>query len=268
MRKLTYLLPAILITGCSVADQLPTNYHTNSAHSGYYDPACQAGSCAPGQSYSVADYGQNTQDSYQNHYEHAPNGYAQNGYPQAPVPAYAPQAGYGYGAGYGAHNIPALRGSNYRKPGHFYGTLGGVLYDTDIDSYGIEGRIGYNSGRILGAEVEGSFGIIDDTRTITAVDLETGVDYNIAAFALARLPISQRLSLHARGGYDFRKLSASGTDAMGMTQELDLNLDGFAYGFGGEYAISPRDGLRLDFTRYDNELGALESVSASYVRKF
>jgi len=262
MRKLTYLLPAILITGCSVADQRPSAYHTNSAQAGHYAPGCQNGSCAPGQSYSVADYGQSSQNSYQNHYGHAPNGYSQA------TPAYAAQAGYGYGAGYGTRNIPALRGSNYWKPGHFYGTLGGVLYDTDIDSYGIEGRIGYNSGRILGAEVEGSFGIIDDTRTITAVDLETGVDYNIAAFALARLPISQRLSLHARGGYDFRRLSASGTDVTGVTQELDLNLDGFAYGFGGEYAISPRNGLRLDFTRYDNEFGATESVSASYVRKF
>jgi len=243
MRKLTYLLPAILITGCSVADQRPSAYHTNSAQAGHYAPGCQNGSCAPGQSYSVADYGQSSQNSYQNHYGHAPNGYSQA------TPAYAAQAGYGYGAGYGTRNIPALRGSNYRKPGHFYGTLGGVLYDTDIDSYGIEGRIGYNSGRILGAEVEGSFGIIDDTRTITAVDLETG-------------------SLHARGGYDFRRLSASGTDVTGVTQELDLNLDGFAYGFGGEYAISPRNGLRLDFTRYDNEFGATESVSASYVRKF
>jgi len=262
MRKLAYLLPAILISGCSLIDRPIKGQE-------HYNSTCQSYNCAPGQSYSVSDFAHNG-----NHGEHASHqSYQGQGYPKT-APAYNTPSNHAYGAAYGnqlaaqnayqgsrAYGAPyGLRGMQNKKPGHLYGTLGGVIYDTDVDSYGLEGRIGYDSGRIWGAEVEGSVGLTDEDKTISAVDITTGFDYNVAAFALTRLPLSERLSLHARGGYDFRKLSVSGTDNMGTTVEADLNLDGFDYGVGG--------GLRVDYTRYDNEFGATDSVSASYVRKF
>jgi len=275
MRKLTYLLPAVLITGCSLIDQPVKGQEA-------YNSGCHSQNCAPGQSYSVANYGHNAHSNYGTQAPHQSyQGYAQQGYAQG-VPAYSTPSNHAYGAAYG-NNAPqnayqgsptygaphGLRGPQNRKPGNFYGTIGGVIYDTDIDSYGLEGRIGYDSGRILGAEVEGSIGIINEDETVGNVNLTSGFDYNVAAFALARLPLSERFSVHARGGYDFRKLSVSGTDnATGTTVDGDLNLDGFAYGVGGEFALTPRDGLRLDYTRSDNEFGATDSVSASYVRKF
>ena len=293
MRKLAYLLPAVLLSGCSWMNQ---TIHGQDHHSS----SCQTQSCAPSQSYSVSDYGQESHshsdysptsqghygayDQYQNQPYYAHENYTQNNHAQS-IQTYDAQADYGYNnSGYvqeqPAHAAPAyqgghasgaphgLRGPQNRKPGHFYATLGGVLHDTDLNSYGLEGRIGYNTGRFLGAELEGSVGLIDEEDVVGTLTLDSGFDYNVAAFALARLPITESLSVHARGGYDFRKLSVSGTDTMGVTSDSSINLDGFAYGVGGEFALTPRDGLRVDYTRYDNEFGAADSVSASYVRKF
>lgn len=293
MRKLAYLLPAVLLSGCSWMNQA---IHGQ----GHHTSSCQPQSCAPGQGYSVSDYGhvaqgyseyaQTSQDNYgaynqyQNQPSYAHESYNQNAQAQTIQP-YDAQADYGYntqgyGQGYQSQSAPAyqsgyasaapygLRGAQNRKPGHFYATLGGVVYDTDLDSYGLEGRIGYDTGRYFGAELEGSIGLNDEEDIVGAVTIDSGFDYNVAAFALARLPLTESLSVHARGGYDFRKLSLSGTDNLGNTADTSLNLDGFAYGVGGEFALTPRDGLRLDYTRYDTEFGATKAVSASYVRKF
>ncbi len=302
MRKLTYLLPAILISGCSLLD-------TNSGYRSNVGCEPQPQHCAPGQSYAVASEHHNVYDSHQYQYseQHSPSHETYAQYPQqvysqggaiqndyahtvqkqqhyAPTdyahsgPGHSVPSEYTYGQQQGQYGAPVLRdvsGPGYptglrgrKNPAYLYGTLGGVLYDTDAESYGLEGRLGYHSGRILGAELEGSLGVIEDEENIAGVSVESKFDYNIAAFALARLPLSERFSVHARGGYDVRRFSVTGTDAAGQGSEGDLDLDGFAYGIGAEYGLSPRNGLRVDYTRYDNDIGAIDSVSASFVRKF
>lgn len=169
---------------------------------------------------------------------------------------------------------PTLRGLSQpagASQDHYYGNLGGVIYDIDAPSYGLQGRLGYHTGRIIGAEVEGSLGIKNDdilvsdgTNILTG---SSGVDYNIAAFALARLPLTEALSVHARGGYDYREVGVSVSD--GVTEVSDkATLDGIAYGLGAEYLFTPRDGVRIDYTRYENDVSDFDSVSASYVRRF
>jgi len=275
MRNYFLALPILSLSACSALEQ-PYVGHTSDSNFGQYDQGCSAGACAPGQSYSVAGHPHHAHDSAIGSVSHWPDknlvpAYEHGGaYGQGPV--HVNPAGYGpqYVQGFGA--APHLRGLRGPMRGNFYGTLGGVMYDTDLDSFGLEGRVGYDSGRIFGAEIEGSIGLLDEKETIEAlgstIDLKTGIDYNIAAFGLARLPVTPRLSLHARGGYDFRSLTSFGQDDLGNSAEVELDLDGFAYGIGGEYGLSPRSALRVDLTRYDNEFGATESVSASYVRKF
>lgn len=278
MRKLVYVLPAVLISACSVIDQpyLPSDagYSGGTQYAQGQYGGCASGACASGQGYSVAAQGSGQQGAYQNRSAHgAPVHVNPTGYGQGYQGAGYQGAGYGAGprAGYG---VPALRGTRGRRgnAGGFYGTLGGVLYDTDIDSFGLEGRIGYDSGRIFGAEVEGSIGIIDEDDTVSSangpVELESGFDYNVAAFAVARWPLTQRLSLHTRAGYDFREITVEGEDSQGNTAEASADLDGFAFGVGAQYLFSPRSGLRIDYTSYDNDIGEAESLSASYVRKF
>jgi len=277
-RNFILTLPILALSACSVIEQpfLENGLVSDSAY-GQYDQGCSAGTCAPGQSYSVAG----PQNSHANPNQwsqnggHGQAGYNQGAYGQGPTHVnpmgngqYGQQYGGQHNQGYGAGHASGLRGARGQRGGNFYGTIGGVWYDTDIDSYGLEGRLGYDSGRILGAEIEGSVGLIDDNDTFGDVRVKSEFDYNVAAFALARLPLSERFSVHVRGGYDFRQLSVEATDDLGGTAEADLDLDGFAYGIGAEYALSPRSGLRLDFTSYDNNIGASESVSASFVRKF
>lgn len=275
-RSLILALPALALGACSAFEQpyLPSGAQ---ASYGQYDQGCQPSACAPGQSYSVAaPIGGNAGPDHWPDKQLIPN--YEHGGPVHVNPTRHGYSGHGqqYGAqhaqGYGAGQPPHLRGLRGQKQGHFYGTVGGVMYDTDVDSFGLEGRLGYDSGRIFGAEVEGSVGVIDEKDTATSaigpINTKAGFDYNLAAFALARLPLSERFSLHARGGYDVRELSVKATAADGTSATVSEKLDGFAYGVGAEYALSPRDGLRLDLTRYDNEFGASDSVSASYTRKF
>lgn len=262
MHKFLLLGPIFTLAACSNSGQLP--YQGAAHHSGYqasqygqYNYSCNSGTCAPGQSYSVGD----TSAHYQNYNQG-------NG----PVHVYPNPYGYGgaasqYAGGqYGAaqYGYPQLRDAHQQRRGGIYGTLGAVMYDTDINNFGLEGRLGYDTGRIIGAEIEGSIGVINDNETADGISTSAGFGYNAAVFAVARAPISQRMSLHARAGYDFRNLKVSAVDTVGGS----ANLDGFAYGVGGEYALTPRDGLRLDLTRYDNQFGAAESISASYTRKF
>ena len=305
MRKFALCLPILALSACSALEQ-PFLQSANGSASGHYNQGCAPVSCVSGQGYSVTSaphQGLHHQGGYQQsgyhdsahhhsgHYDgHNVNGGDAAFWPDMNLvpsyegggPVHINPTGFrhlgpsGYGAqfrpGYGYGQRPQLRGMYGAKLGHFYGTIGGVMYDTDADSFGIEGRIGYNSGRIFGAEVEGSLGLTDESSVVASavgpIDVKAGFDYNFAAFGIARLPLSHRLSLHARGGYDFRDITAIGTAQDGTSATISQSLDGLAYGVGAEYALSPRDGLRLDFTRYDNDIGASDSVSASYTRKF
>ena len=317
MRKLVYVLPAVLITGCSMTDQ-PSGFFGNAGQSGYYNSSCQAVTCDAGQTYSASNYAGSAYSGQ------IPSNYAAQTYTQtaptytqaAPAPTYvqaaqlptytqtvqapsyvqaapsyvqaaptyaAPTNTY-YNVAQSSVNSPVLRGATgfgtayglrgfqNQNRGNFYGTLGGVWYDTDIDSFGLEGRLGYDSGRILGAEVEGSIGLFDDDSAAliggNPVEIDTGFDYNLAAFAIARTPVFNGLSAHVRGGYDFRQLEVTATDAAGNIVRAEDNLDGFAYGVGAEYALSRNDGIRVDYTRYENDAFDTDSISASYVRKF
>lgn len=166
-----------------------------------------------------------------------------------------------------------LRGMQHQKSGSFYGTLGGVLYDDDFEIFGVEGRLGYDTGHILGVELEGSIGVIDENKVVNDpsigdVNLDIGSNYNIAAFAVARIPLSTELSVHGRAGYDFRQLHVNGTAEDGTSEAVSGDLNGFALGAGAEYSLSQRSGLRFDVTRYHNDVESIESISASFTRKF
>ncbi len=276
MRHYILALPILALSACSAIEQPYLASQTGSSY-GVYDSGCSAGTCAPGQSYAVA--GQNHNAFGNANPNHWPDQNLVAGYEHGGKgPVHVNPTGHGhYGQGVphaGAYGQPPyLRGLRGQSRGNFYGTLGGVMYDTDIDSFGLEGRLGYDSGRRLlgasyGAELEGSLGILDEKDVDGDITTKGGFDYNVAAFAVARRSLTPRLSVHGRLGYDFRQLSVKAEDLDGNTGKVELDLDGIAYGIGAEYALSPVSGLRLDLTEYDNEFGASQSVSASFTRKF
>jgi len=153
-------------------------------------------------------------------------------------------------------NQHGLRGPKRASNSYAYGTLGGVNYDLGEDIYGIQGRLGYQFNRFLGAEVEGSIGVVDDTDLLTVAggatfDQEVEIDTSIAGFGVIRYPLFGRLSGLSRVGYHSTDVGIELTDAAGVETETDFNTDGFAYGTGLEYAFDPKTSVRVDYTIYD-----------------
>lgn len=136
-----------------------------------------------------------------------------------------------------------------------YGTIGYANVDIDPVSLGaIQGRLGVSFNQHFAVEGEISFGVADDDILGTTVELNN----TYGLFAVARLPVSEKVNLLVRGGF------ASGEVDVGGTSVSD---DGGAYGAGVEAFLTPNDGVRLDYTRY-NFGGDADVWAISYVRKF
>lgn len=223
------------------------------------------------------------------------SGYVDHGYTSAPAPhgpAYGQSHGQPYGQPHhaqhqalvypGAHAYggapqhsyttpyaarQGLRGGQSASP-YLYGSLGGTMYDTDADFYGIQGRLGYQSKSIFGAEIEGSIGLTDETSLIGLDTFDVKVDNQIAAFAVARLPVGEKFNVLGRVGYHNTEFSGELTTPAGVSTSADVGQDGIAYGIGAEYKVSPLTSLRGDLTRYDVDGGSLDSVSLAVARKF
>lgn len=244
---------------------------------------------------------------------YATQSYAQAPYNQTYSTAYNAQTGYqavqaGYPAGYasqpsphayGTHvhgQVPQLRraANPYSARGYKYGNLGAILYDFDSKKYGVQGRIGYQSATILGAELEGSISLGSETETLDANTTEivrgfadttitpgttvgaapststltTEFTNSIAGFGVARLPISDSFSIHSRAGLHSTRFTAELNDGARVLKQNETSF-GLAYGIGMNYSFSPKNDIRLDYTVYDNEVGGnADSLSVAVAHKF
>lgn len=135
----------------------------------------------------------------------------------------------------------------------FYGTLGYGAVDLDgaADLGGIQGRLGYKFNPYVGVEGEVAFGIKDDS------DIE--LKHEVGAFAVGYLPVTPQADLFARVGY-------TGTTIDTPLGEADA--DGWAYGVGGQYFFTDKDGVRVDWTRHDYDGGDADVLAVAYTRKF
>jgi len=189
-----------------------------------------------------------------------------NGYHDAHGnPVHGPTTGPVYAPGSGPMDTtyvkPTLRG-NYGPS--YYGNIGGIMYDVDDDIFGVIGRLGAQKSW-YGAELEGSFGVIDED---LGDDVDAGIDYSLAAFAVGRLPISKRFGALARVGYHTTQVGVM-ADTGDTTVSASQDFDGVAYGAGLEYDIDGVNGLRLDYTRYNLEEDVTaDSLAATYLRRF
>lgn len=207
-------------------------------------------------------------------------GYSSQHYGSQPV-AYQPQTPSPHA--YGTHT--SQHGSTYGQRGYgfmapkqkyMYGTLGAVWYDIDEAYAGVQGRVGYQSRSIFGAEAEASIGVIGEKSPFNQAnppgpnlvgEFNDSVDYSLAGFAVARMPISPNISAHARVGYHTTQFS-NDVSINGAEQKTSTTLDGIAYGAGMEFGLTPVDAIRADYTRYDNDVSGMNSVSLAYLRRF
>jgi len=201
-------------------------------------------------SQSQQNYGQHHYGEY-NHYGQHHQGH-QSGY----APAYHP-----------AHRGP----SKGLRQAYKYGTLGLTNYDVDSDLIGIQGRLGWQSKSIFGAEVEGSIGFDEDDAIVDfgtgPVSVDVGINTQIAGFGVARVPVSKRFNVLGRVGYHNTEIEAELDDGVTVIEQ-DFSTDGIAYGVGAEYALTPVTYLRADYTRYDFDGEDADSISVAVKRKF
>lgn len=142
-----------------------------------------------------------------------------------------------------------------------YVSIGTTSYE--FDTVGIDGKLGYNFNDYFGVEGQGIIGLTSDTETIGGTAFKTKVDYTIGGFGVLKLPVSEKLQLFARGGYHQTGVSL---ETGGI--ETDADIDGFAYGGGVQFNVSPVSGIRAEYTRLDADFSGLDTFSIGYVRKF
>lgn len=148
-----------------------------------------------------------------------------------------------------------------------YGTIGyaNVSADdgADVNLGAIQGRIGARFGKYFGVEGEVAGGVKDDSVNVLGTNVDIELKHEVGAFAVGYYPVTERFDLFARAGYASSEIEASGA---GISDSADL--DGFAYGIGGQYFFTDKDGVRLDWTRHDGDDAEADVVGVSYVRKF
>lgn len=149
----------------------------------------------------------------------------------------------------------------------FYSTLGYTQVDTHQAELGaVTLRAGWKAWPYLGVEGEASVGVQDDSFDVS-IGGNGGVfelQHDVAAYAVAYLPVGRHVELHARAGFGSARVESSvpAVYAYGAGES-------FNYGLGAS-AFSGANGLRLDWTRKNFSDSGLEADawSVSYVRRF
>ena len=293
MRYLALILSSAALAGCSVAGLGGTKANSCAPYCQNYAAPAYAGQGYAQPTYTQPTYAQpfSQPASNQGYWQASNQASYSAGYATQPSPQ-----SYGTHA-YGTHAYgppPQLRGPSnpYSARGYKYGNLGVVLYDHDSENFGVQGRIGYQSATIFGAELEGSISLGSDTDEISADELAAVAGFtnpvdpanptatpspgtltteftnSIAAFGVARLPISDKFSVHSRAGLHSTRFKAELNDGVNVLQQNETSFD-IAYGLGMSYAFTPRNDIRLDYTVYEGDAGGnADSLSVAVAHKF
>lgn len=134
----------------------------------------------------------------------------------------------------------------------------------DAEFHAVTARGGYDFVKYFGLEGEALVGINEEEVDVIGVNVDTKLQYSLGLFAKAHFPLSDQFTVFARAGYVWTEFEAS---AAGFT--LSDDLDGNAYGLGGEFAINEHYSVRGEYTMYDyGDDADVDSGSISIVRRF
>jgi len=149
-----------------------------------------------------------------------------------------------------------------------YATLGYGQVETDQATFGVvTGRAGWKVLPNFGAEIEASVGVEDESFDVS-IDGVSGtyeLKHDVAAYAVAFLPLGDHVELFARVGYGTTKVEASAPSVIALGDGDSLN-----YGAGADVFLDGYNGLRADWTRrdYQDNGGEADVWTVSYVRRF
>ena len=174
-----------------------------------------------------------------------------------------------------------------------YGTIGLTHLDAEANELpelgtlgfeAITGRGGFQFSPYVGVEAEASFGWEDATTTFTEtvedeeeeevevdVSVATSLTYDVAAFLVGRLPMTDNASLLGRIGYGKTEYEFEATaelDGETETETMEGNAEGWRYGVGAEFFFNDMSGVRIDFMRTNTSEVDADSYTISYVHRF
>jgi outer membrane immunogenic protein len=159
-------------------------------------------------------------------------------------------------------------------------TFGPVTYEGSVGYTGInlngvdlgavDVRAAANFGKYVGIEGEGAFGVNDQNGTVGNVATKLHLNDEYAAYGVVRWPVLPNANLFARVGYGHSDIKATAS-MNGVSASATNGYDSVNYGAGGEYFFDGKNGIRVDYTRYNFETDGLKDAdtwSVGYVRKF
>ncbi len=150
----------------------------------------------------------------------------------------------------------------------FYGTLGYTHLTGDADGIdlglgSVTGRVGARFTRWIGVEVEGSVGAGSDQVDVEGVPVTVDLRHQFAAYVVGFAPVSERFDLIARLGLSTAELEVAALQQKEAAEGQTVNV-----GVGGQLWFDENNAGRLEYTRWLDEEGDIDTVSLSYVRRF
>jgi hypothetical protein len=128
-------------------------------------------------------------------------------------------------------------------------------------------RAGADFGKYVGVEGEGSFGVTDASVAVHGYTGNMHLNDQYAGYGVVRYPVLPNANLFARVGYGHSDIKA----VMSWAPSATYGEDSLNYGVGGQYLFNPKNGLRVEWTRYDFQSRGMDPADVwtlSYVRKF
>lgn len=162
----------------------------------------------------------------------------------------------------GASLIPAAAADS-----ELYVNGGYAAFDGDgatLSALTARGGVEFND--IFGAELEASFGLgAEELDDLPGAEIE--LENQFGGYLTARYPVLPSFDAIGRIGYTTGEFQASTNGVSG-----DAEVDGFAFGLGGEFMFTEQIGVRGDYTRIeadDDELdGGVNVFALTGVYKF
>lgn len=125
------------------------------------------------------------------------------------------------------------------------------LDDASVNALSMRGGVDFHA--LFGAEFEAAIGLgADEIDGGSGAELE--LENQFAGYFVGRYPLLPRLNVLGRIGYTTGEFQTANGGVSG-----DAELDGVAFGFGGEFMITDEIGLRGDYTRIQVDEDDLDS---------
>ena len=147
-----------------------------------------------------------------------------------------------------------------------YGSLGFAEdFRKGADLGAVDAKFGAKFNPYLGTEAELDVGTNSDVATHLSSPVSERINYAVAAYGVAYLPVVQRFNLLARVGVGETRFNLNDNGVTGRSDLASLN-----YGVGAMYDLNAKNAIRVDYTRksYDHNGGDDNVLAASLVHRF